>query len=183
MYIPIILGTARDGRRSEKAAQFIFEEVKKSGLQTEILDVRDFVKAGVTDDTETSAEAKKFGEKIEAADGLIIVSPEYNHGYPGELKIMLDTIEDQYSRKPVGICGVSSGGFGGVRMVNQLQQVLIDLGLVPIKTTLYFREVKKLFNEVGEIQDQSYYERVSKFLNELMWYAEALRSAREKTKH
>lgn len=58
------------------------------------------------------------------ADGLVIVSPEYNHGYPGEMKLMLDQLYKEYNRKPVGICGVSSGALGGARMVEQLRLIL-----------------------------------------------------------
>jgi len=91
MYIPIILGTAREGRQSEKVAKFMLQETLKTGLETEIIDVHDFrIKA--TDNTEKSPLAKKLAEKVNKVDGFIIVSPEYNHGYPGELKMMLDML-------------------------------------------------------------------------------------------
>src|SRR3989344_7966247 len=114
MYIPIILGTARKGRRSEKAANFVLQEFQKQeGVETELIDVRDY-RIAATDNTGDLPEAKKFSEKAARADGFIIVSPEYDHGYPGELKMMLDMLYDEYNRKPVAICGVSMGQSGGI---------------------------------------------------------------------
>jgi NAD(P)H-dependent FMN reductase len=179
MYIPIILGTAREGRQSEKVADFILHETLNTGLESEILDVRDFrIKA--TDNTVKLPQAKKLLEKISKADGLIIVSPEYNHGYPGELKMMLDMLYEEYSAKPVGFCGVSAGGLGGIRALEQLRLVVIELHMIPIREALYFSKVGNLFDEDGNIKDQSYYERTKIFLNELTWYAKNLKSARAK---
>lgn len=178
LYIPVILGTAREGRRSEKAARFVFEEIKKRPeIESELIDVRDF-RLPATDNTEESEIAKALGEKISRADGYVIVSPEYNHGYPGELKMMLDMLYTQYARKPVAICGVGSGGMGGVRAVEQLRLVAIEFHMLPIQPAVYFSNVKTLFDEQGNITDPSYTERVKKLLDEVIWYARALKAAR-----
>ncbi len=174
MNIPVILGTAREGRESEKAARFVLSEAKKYGLDSEIIDVRDFT-TGVTDRTKTSAKAKKFIEKISKADALIIVSPEYNHGYPGELKILLDSAYEEYFGKPVGICGVSSGGLGGARMTEQLRLVCIELHMLPIREAVYFSGILQLFDSAGKIKDASYSDRLKKFFQELENYAKLLR--------
>ena len=115
------------------------------------------------------------------ADGLIIVSPEYNHGYPGELKILLDTLYQEYNRKPVGICGVSDGLMGGGRMVEHLRQVLVELQMAPIHAALYFRNVEKLFDTSGNMTDGAYEKRAKDFFDELTWFASALKQAREQT--
>jgi NAD(P)H-dependent FMN reductase len=181
MYVPIILGTAREGRKSEKVASYMLERAKDAGLQSEVLDVRDFrVKA--TDNTMTLETAKAFSEKVSKADGLIIVSPEYNHGYPGELKMMLDLLYQQYFNKPVGICGVSKGSLGGARMVEQLRLVCIELHTVPIREAMYFPAVQDLFDEGGEIKDKSFNVRAKVFFDELIWYAKALKTGRETSK-
>jgi len=181
MYIPIILGTAREGRQSEKVANFMLQETVKIGLETEIIDVRDF-RITATDNTEKIPQAIKLSKIVSNADGFIIVSPEYNHGYPGELKMMLDMIYSQYSQKPVGICGVSSGKMGGSRMVEQLKLVCIKFHMIPISESLYFPEVQNLFDQNNVIKDKAYTNRVKNFLDELLWYAKALRLAREKKK-
>jgi len=179
LYIPIILGTAREGRESEKVAKFMLQEATKYGLKnTEIIDVRDFrIKA--TDNTLRLPEAKRLSQKIKKADGLIIVTPEYNHGYPGELKMMLDMLYEEYFQKPVGFCGVSFGALGGARSVEQLRLVCIEFHMVPIREAVYFPTIQKLFDEKGAIKDESFHGRVGKFLDELVWYAKALKPARE----
>jgi len=166
MYIPIILGTAREGRRSENVAKFMLTEVKKFGFDTEIIDVRDFL-IGHTDNTGKSNLAQKYSTLIKKAEALIIVSPEYNHGYPGELKIMLDMLYAEYAGKPVGICGVSIGQFGGARMVEQLRQVLIEFSMVPIREALYFGNVSSLFDAENNITEPDFTNRVQKFLENL----------------
>ncbi|HEY5587433.1 MAG TPA: NAD(P)H-dependent oxidoreductase [Candidatus Paceibacterota bacterium] len=169
MYIPIILGTAREGRQSEKVANFMLAEVLKAGLESDIIDVRDYL-IEKTDATGKSSQAIKFAEKVIKSDGLIIVSPEYNHGYPGELKMMLDMLYKEYAHKPIGICGVSMGVLGGARMVEQLRLVSIEFHMIPIREAIYFSGVTNLFEENGKIKDESYKDRVQVFLNELISY-------------
>ena len=178
MYIPVILGTAREGRQSEKVANFVLEEAKKAGVESEIIDVRDY-RIRSTDNTEEIPEAKKLAEKVIRSDGFIIVSPEYNHSFPGELKMMLDMLYKQYARKPVGICGVSAGGMGGVRGVEQLRLSCITFHMLPIGEALYFSNVQDLFDSKGTIKDESYYRRTKRFLDVLVWHAKALKAARE----
>jgi len=182
MYIPIILGTAREGRQSEKVAGFMLQEAIKYGLESELIDARDH-RIEATNNTQEIPMGKKLEAKVQPADGLIIVSPEYNHGYPGELKMMLDMLYEQYFNKPLGICGVSMGGLGGARMVEQLRQVCIELHMVPIREALYFPVVQNLFDEKGIIKNAAAYaERIKNFLDELTWYAKALKPARDKSK-
>jgi len=178
-FIPIILGTGREGRQSEKVARFVFEEAKTFGeFETELLDVKDFVGSAKTG-AMSEEKSKLWQGTMKRADGLVIVSPEYNHGYPGELKLMLDQLYQEYNRKPAGICGVSAGDVGGARMAQALRIVLIELQMVPIHEAVYFSKVHDLFNEKGEIRDLSYIERLQKFFAELVWYAKALKVARE----
>lgn len=174
MYIPIILGTAREGRQSEKVAKFVHQETIKFGLETEVIDVRDYG-IGATDNTENTTQAKKLSEKISKADGFIIVSPEYNHGYPGELKMTLDMLYAEYAKKPVAFCGVSVGSLGGARAVEQLRLVSIEFHMVPIREAVYFSNVMKLFDDNGEIKDLSYKERIKNMLDELSGYARSLK--------
>lgn len=177
LFIPIILGTAREGRESENAAKFMLAAANIAGIETELLDVRDYL-LQATDNSEDSEITKRLAGKVSRADGLIIVSPEYNHGYPGELKMMLDMLYEQYARKPIGICGVSAGAKGGARAVEQLRLVAIELHMVPIYEAVYFSQIGSLFNEAGEIQDSSYKASVAAFLEELIWYARVLKKGR-----
>jgi NAD(P)H-dependent FMN reductase len=167
MYIPVILGTAREGRQSEKVARYMVEEVKKAGAESEIVDVRSY-RLEATDNTKKSDRAEKLARIVVKADGLVIVSPEYNHGYPGELKMMLDLLYEEYRGKPVLICGVSVGTFGGTRMVEQLRLVCIGLGMLPINSALYFSNIND-FDENGE--NERYKKSSERALKELIEYS------------
>ncbi len=166
MYVPIMLGTAREGRESEKVARFMLGEARSYGLESEILDVRDY-RVPATDNTQAGLMAKKLAPKITKADGIIIVSPEYNHGYPGELKMMLDLLYQQYWGKPLGICGVSGGPLGGARVVEQLRLVSVELRMANIREALYFSGVSGIFDQKGEPVDPAWRDRAKVFLDDL----------------
>ena len=177
-FIPIILGTARQGRRSEHAARFIFEQTKKrADVETELIDVCKLRMKLEQEGEEINDPA--FSATTERCDGLIIVTPEYNHGYPGLLKHALDMNLKEYIHKAVGICGVSAGPFGGARVIEALLPVMRELGLVTIFEDVNFGKVQEIFDEQGRLLDQGYVRRVEKFLNELIWMARALRYGRE----
>lgn len=178
MFIPVILGTARAGRLSEKAAAFMLQKALEAGIESEIIDVRDY-RLQATDNRKESPEAKKLAEKVLRSDGLIIVSPEYNHGYPGELKMMLDMLFSEFAHKPVGICGVSSGPWGGVRMVEQLRLVCLAFHMVPTGEAVHFPKVQELFDDQGQLLGKSQHGQAKRLLRELIFYAGALKAPRE----
>jgi NAD(P)H-dependent FMN reductase len=178
LFIPIILGTARRGRKSENAARFVFEQTKKrADIETELIDVRNLPMK--LDDAGEQMKDPTFSATIERCDGLIIVTPEYNHGYPGLLKHALDMNLEEYIHKAVGICGVSAGPFGGTRVIEGLLPVMRELGLVTIFWDVNFGNVEKLFDDQENLLDQNYVRRLDKFLNELIWMARVLRYGRE----
>ena len=178
LYIPVILGTARKGRASERVAHFVHGEVaKREGVETDLIDIRELNLPA--DDAGEAIKDADFSEKMSRADALVIVVPEYNHGYPGLLKHALDTNLKEYIHKAVGVCGVSAGGFGGTRVVQNLLPVLRELGLVTIFWDGNFSAAHKLFDESGALLDESYIKRTDKFLKELIWMAKVLRHGRE----
>jgi NAD(P)H-dependent FMN reductase len=178
LFIPVILGTARQGRQSEHAARLVFEQTKKrADIETELIDVCELPMK--LDDAGEQMKDPKFSATIQRCDGLIIVTPEYNHGYPGLLKHALDMNLEEYIHKAVGICGVSAGPFGGARVIEGLLPVMRELGLVTIFWDVNFGNVQKLFDEQGNLLDQSYVRRLDRFLNELIWMARVLRYGRE----
>ena len=178
LFIPVILGTTRKGRASENVARFVFEEVKKrEGVETELIDLRDL--KFTSDDAGESIKDATFSKTVERADGLVLVVPEYNHGYPGLLKHALDTNLKEYIHKAVGVCGVSAGVFGGTRMIENLLPVLRELGLVTIFWDGNFASAHKIFHESGELLDLAYVKRIDQFLKELIWMSKVLRYGRE----
>ena len=178
LFIPVILGTARKGRASENVARFVFGEVqKRKQIDTELIDILDLDFPN-TDAGEALKNAR-FSETVARADGLVLVVPEYNHGYPGLLKHVLDSNLKEYIHKAVGVCGVSAGGFGGTRVIENLLPVLRELGLVTIFWDCNFSGAQKLFDSAGKILDDAYVKRVDKFLGELIWMSKVLRYGRE----
>ncbi|HWN23631.1 MAG TPA: NADPH-dependent FMN reductase [Candidatus Sulfotelmatobacter sp.] len=178
LFIPVILGTARQGRESEHAAHFVFEQAKKRAkVETELIDVRSLPMR--LDDAGEQMKDPAFSATIERCDGLIIVTPEYNHSFPGLLKHALDMNLKEYIHKAVGICGVSAGAFGGARVIEHLLPVMRELGLVAIFEDVNFGKVGTLFDERGNLLNESYVRRVDKFLDELIWMSRVLRHGRE----
>ncbi|HEX8776181.1 MAG TPA: NAD(P)H-dependent oxidoreductase [Pyrinomonadaceae bacterium] len=178
IFIPVILGTVRKGRASEAVAKFVVEEVRKrDGVETELVDIRAL--NFPTTDAGEAIKDSQFSALVARADALVIVTPEYNHGYPGMLKHVLDTNLKEYVHKAVGVCGVSAGGFGGTRVVENLLPVLRELGLVTIFWDGNFSGAQKLFDAGGTLQDQAYVKRMDQFLKELIWMAKVLRYGRE----
>lgn len=178
LYIPVILGTARKGRKSAHAANLMTSELaKRPGVETELIDLTN-VPLPVDDAGEAIKDAG-FSAKMSRADALTIVSPEYNHGYSGLLKHLLDSCLKEYIHKAVGVAGVSAGVFGGTRGIQDLLPVLRELGLVTIFWDVNFANVGTLFGPDGELLDARFLARIDQFLKELIWMAKTLRYGRE----
>ena len=176
--IPVILGTTRKGRMSAHAARFVFGQLqKRDGVTSELIDIGDLNLP--IDDAGEAVKDPRFSAAMERADAIVIVSPEYNHSFPGLLKHVLDSCLKEYIHKAAGIVGVSAGVFGGARTIEQFQPVLRELGLVSIFWDVNFGTVQKVFDSSGQLLDQAYVRRTDKFLNELIWMAKVLRYGRE----
>jgi NAD(P)H-dependent FMN reductase len=177
LFIPVILGTVRQGRMSEFAARLVFSEIsKRPNVETELIDIRAMHLR--TDDAGEAIKDPDFSSKMNRADALAIVSPEYNHGYSGLLKHVLDSCLKEYIHKAVGIVGVSAGPFGGARTIENLLPVMRELGLVTIFWDVNFFTVQNVFDSNGNLRDQAYLHRIDKFLKELIWMATTLRYGR-----
>src|SRR2546423_4594399 len=141
LYIPLLLGTARQGRRSEHVANFVLSEMKKRPeIETELIDVRQ-LKMRLDDAGETMKDPD-FAKKMTRADGLAIVTPEYNHGYPGLLKHALDMCLEEYIHKAVGLVGVSAGPLGGSRLIQEPGPGDPELGLGGTLVDVNFMKVR-----------------------------------------
>jgi len=176
--IPVLLGTVRKGRASAHAARFLVEQIRKrEGVVTDLIDITELPLP--IDDAGEAIKDKDLSERMNAADGLVIVAPEYNHSFPGLLKHVLDSNLMEYIHKAVGIAGVSAGPFGGARVIQNCLAPMRELGLVTIFFDVNFSNVFKLFDETGNLLDPAFVRRTDKFLNELTWMATTLRYGRE----
>jgi NAD(P)H-dependent FMN reductase len=178
LFIPVILGTTRRGRQSAAVAALMVREVaKRRAVTTELIDVASVPMP--TDDAGEGIKDSRFADRMAKADGLVIVTPEYNHGCPGLLKHVLDSCLKEYVHKAVGIVGVSAGPFGGSRAIQNLLPVMRELGLVTIFWDVNFSTVHDVFDDAGEPRDGAYVRRIDKFLRELVWMSRTLRYGRE----
>jgi len=185
LFIPILLGTVRKGRQSENVANLLLKKMEEHPeIETKLFDPKEMDlpmddEGGYTGLKEKNPE---YRDAIVRADGLVVVSPEYNHGYPGSLKRALDILLKEYIHKAVGLVGVSAGGFGGVRVIEQLVQVVRELGLAVTFKDLYFSKVQDMFDESGNLTDESANERIDGFLTELVWMSKTMKWGRENLK-
>ncbi len=178
LYIPVILGTVRQGRMSGHPAHLLTEELfKRPGVETELIDISTLPLP--TDNAGQAIKDPAFAAKMTRADALVIVSPEYNHGYSGLLKHVLDSCLKEYIHKAVGIAGVASGPFGGTRGIQDLLPVMRELGLVTIFWDANFANVHTLFDKNGKLLNPALIPRIDQFLKELIWMAKTLRHGRE----
>ena len=178
LFLPVILGTTRQGRRSENAARLVFERTKKrAGVETEFVDIRELPLR--LDDAGEQIKDPKFSATVQRCDGLILVVPEYNHGYPGMLKHALDSNLEEYIHKAVALCGVSAGPIGGARVIEQLVPVVRELGLVVTFNDVNFFRIGTVFDDSGKLLDEKYIGRIDEMLDELIWMARVLRYGRE----
>lgn len=121
-----------------------------------------------------SQPALDFAEKIKSADGVIIVTPEYNGGYPASLKNVIDLLYDEWHRKPVAIVTVSDGGFGGMNVITSLQYSLWKIRAWTVPALFPVPKVTEAFNEQGVPTDKEATDkRTSRFVSELLWCVEA----------
>lgn len=178
--IAVLAGTTRDKRLSIHAARYVAEYGRQL-LDVEIVfvDPKELNFAGDGNDPE--GKDPRYSEIVARADAFFIVTPEYNHSFPGSLKRMLDSEFASYLHKPVAIAGVSNGSWGGVRACEALLPVCHRLGLINIQPELYFPRVQDIFDEEGRIHDEyssRYEENVGKSYDELIWLGRLLKAGR-----
>ena len=178
LFVPVILGTTRQGRMSEHVARLMHAEVAaRPGVETELIDIRSLPLP--TSDAGEAIKDRDFSSKMDRADALVIVTPESNHAYPGLLKHVLDSCLKEYIHKAAGVVGVSAGPFQGTRAIQSMLPVLRELGLVCIFWDVNFGSVQAAFDTRGNLTDDAYRRRIDKFLKELFWMARTLRHGRE----
>jgi NAD(P)H-dependent FMN reductase len=180
LFIPIILGTPRKARASENVARWVHKKMQeREEIETQFFDVCDFELPHGEYGREIKDHFPEWRDAIIRADGLVIVTPEYNHGYPGSLKSVLDLLLEEYIHKAVAFVGVSAGPWGGTRVIEACVPMVRELGLSITFSDLNFPKVAGKFDEQGKLLDENYERFVKGFLDELVWMAKTLRWGRE----
>jgi NAD(P)H-dependent FMN reductase len=188
-HIQIILGTDREGRFSEKAGAWLMDRLgARSDLQVELVDLRDYP-LPFYDQTVPPAlghrdyppEVARWASKVEEADGYIVVTAEYNHGYPALLKNALDHAFPEFNRKPVAFVGY--GNVGGARAIEQLRLVTVELEMAPLRHAVHILpDVMRPVRQAGDAFDIELFapldQRLDTLAADLRWWADALNRAR-----
>jgi NAD(P)H-dependent FMN reductase len=180
LFLPVLLGTNRKQRNSVHPANWLVGEMeKRAEIKTKLFDVRDFAMPHDDYGQGLKDQFPEWRDAIIQADGLVIVSPEYNHGYPGSLKAVLDLLLREYIHKAVAFVSVSAGPWGGTRVIEALVLTARELGLAVTFSDLNFPKVQTTFDAEGKLLDPAFEKRAKEFLDELVWMSRTLKWGRE----
>jgi NAD(P)H-dependent FMN reductase len=174
-HISIISSSVREGRKSHHVSLYFKQYITENKLATtDIVDLKEyhFPIFGATLKTQEhpSEGMLDFANKIKLSDGIIIVTPEYNGGYPASLKNAIDLLYDEWHRKPVGIATVSSGPFGGSQAMVALQFTLWKMKARTIPAMFSVPNVDKAYDEKGVAMDKQTSDKLADvFIKELLW--------------
>ncbi len=179
MKIAIISSSVRIARNSHRVALHFNTFINDKNLASaEILDL-DIYKFPVFDERlqymkSPPQNVLEFADKIQKADGVVIVTPEYNGGYPASLKNAIDLLYPQWKRKPVAIATASNGPFGGAQVNTSLSFTLWKIGALLVPAMFLVAKVQDTYQEDGTPTDQEGTDkRAAKFIEELLWCMEA----------
>lgn len=178
MNIPVLLGATRPGRKSDRVARYLRRKLDARAITGPLIDLRDYDIPHYT----ASARAldplpdgiARLGEALQMADGLLIVTPEYNGSYPGVLKDALDLFgKGEFGRKPVAIATTSSGDFGGTNVLQLLRLYMSRVGALPVPTQFTVQRVQDAFTEEGTPTGEQTEKFADGLLDDLVWLTEA----------
>lgn len=177
--ITIVSASVRKERKSHRVALFFQKFIEKNNLASaEIIDLDEYqfpiFNERLKHESKPSAQVLDFAKKISSAHGIIIVTPEYNGGYPASLKNVIDLLYDEWHRKPVAISTASDGSFGGSQVITSLQFTLWKIRAWTIPAMFPVPKVHESFDDKGNPADAtSTNKRATVFINELLWCMEA----------
>lgn len=180
MTVAVLAGTTRVQRQSIKAAHYVADFARRlPNVEVILVDPVEFNFPGDGNDPE--GKDPRYTDIVSRADAFFIVTPEYNHSFPGSLKRMLDSELQLYNHKPVAFAGCSNGNWGGVRAVEALLTAIRETGLVSLSWDVYFPHVDTMFNDDGSILEEhrERYERnLGKLFDELLLFARLFKTIR-----
>ena len=181
----IFYGSVRRDRQGIRAARFILEACRARGHNATLVDPLE-ERLPLLDRMykeyqpgQAPEVLERLAGKLKAADAFIIVSGEYNHSIPPALSNLLGHFLEEYFWRPSAIVCYSAGGFGGVRAAMQLRAMLCELGTPSIPSLFPVPRVQDAFDDDGHPRDDRDRARAGRFLDELEWYAHALKTARQ----
>jgi NAD(P)H-dependent FMN reductase len=187
----VIVGSTRPGRAADLVLPWVIARVRAhDGFDTEVADLRDWPlpifaeHAGtigdLSDPTYSEPIVRTWNKKVKQADAFVVVTPEYNHSIPGGLKNAIDSVwlSFGFRNKPVAAVGYSGSIGGGMRAIEHLAHVFIEVEAVPLRNTVVIPFVRTAFGDNGEPVNPETDIRLQVMLDDLAWWSSALEQAR-----
>lgn len=163
--IKIVVGTNRPESNSRKVAERLLQHYKTAGVEASIMDLAQLPPSVFLPGAyaEKPAEFSVFSDGVLNSSGLHIVTPEYNGGFPGVLKYFIDLLPfpESFKGRPVAFTGVAAGIFGGLRPVEQLEQIFGYRNAYIFPDRVFVMQVHNSLNSEGELQDEKLDARLS----------------------
>lgn len=182
--IAVLLGSVRRDRMGSRAAKLVVRELERRGHEVHLVDPLE-LQLPLLDRMYKEHPSGEAPEKLErlaalyrSVDGFLVISAEYNHGIPPALKNLLDHFLEEYFWRPSGIVCYSAGSFGGVRAAMQLRMTLAELGMPSIPSVFPIPRIADAITGDGIAQQPITEQSMNRFLDEFLWYADALAGAR-----
>jgi len=189
MKIQVLVGSTRQGRFSERVAVWVVEHLAADGrFDVELVDLRDYplpffdqAPPALTLRDYSGEDVARLGRKLDEADGFVVLTAEYNHGYPAVLKNAMDHTFVEWRRKPIAFVGW--GNVGGARAIEQLRQVSVELEMAPLRHAVHILpDILRPARQADEPFDTSVFAplepRLTMLADDLHWWAGALATAR-----
>ncbi|ADG87669.1 NADPH-dependent FMN reductase [Thermobispora bispora] len=173
-----IVASTREGRFADTVANWFIDQVTRYDVDLDVIDLK-YTPLPAVMRAAPGPEVRAFAARIGAADAFVVITCEYNHGYPASLKLAIDSVRDEWRAKPVAF--VSYGGLGGgLRAVEQLKQVFAELEAVLVRDSVSFHMAHERFDDAGRPRHPEQAGRAAAImLDRLLWWAGVLRDARK----
>ena len=178
MNVAILIGSVRKNRQSHSAAYYVAYTLEKRGYDTELVDLAKtplpILGRPGESDPQWETNINKIGKKLDAADALIVLTPEYHGSLSGVLKNAIDHYWKEFQKKPVGVVAASAGKMAGINASTQLQHVILSLGAYPLPLKLLIPDIQNAFDDEFEPQNEKIAANTDKFLDEFLWFVDAI---------
>jgi len=191
MKLQVLVGSTRPSRAADKVVPWVTSRAAlHEAFDAEVLDLRDWPLpmfgehmgsvGDPSDPTYSDQVVRRWNRKIAEADAYLVITPEYNHSVPGELKNAIDSVFVSFAfrNKPMAMVGYSSGVGGGIRAIEHLAQIAVEVEAAPLRSTVVLPFVDKVFGEDGEPSDVATEVSLQILLDDLAWWGAALHTAR-----
>ncbi|MGW2034818.1 NADPH-dependent FMN reductase [Streptomyces sp. NPDC001761] len=185
--LAVIVGSVREGRFGPVVADWFVEQAKRHDEFTiDLIDLADVdlplalppTPPALQPDLPRPEGMAELTRRLDAADAVVIVTPDYNRSFPASLKAAIDWHYTQWKAKPIGFVGYS-GLSGGLLAIEQLRQVFSELHAHTVRDYVAFPSYYLLFSPDGTLRDPQGPEDAAKaMLDELLWWGSVLHDAR-----